>query len=180
MRYLRFWIAFGMLAAFAGNAAVIYKWTDADGVVHFSDQPVPGAERLEVGPAPRVGTFGEKPPPTPGRTTEKATPTKPADYTQFVLSSPTPEQVFFNDDPIVAHLNLDPGLLPNHSITWYLNGAPLTDQAIDAVTITMKQLARGTYTVAATVSDAVSGESRSSDPVTFYVREPSALSPQHK
>jgi hypothetical protein len=44
----------------------------------------------------------------------------------------------------------------------------------------MKQLARGTYTVAATVSDAVSGESRSSDPVTFYVREPSALSPQHK
>ena len=37
------------LAAFAAQAAVIYKWTDADGVVHFSDQPVPGAEKIYTG-----------------------------------------------------------------------------------------------------------------------------------
>jgi hypothetical protein len=178
MRHLRFWIAFGMLAAFAGNAAVIYKWTDADGVVHFSDQPVPGAEKIEVSQAPRVGTFGEKLPPS--QTVAKPTPSKPADYTQFVLSTPTAEQVFFGDDPVTAHLNLDPGLLPNHSITWYLNGAPLTEQPIDAVSISLKQLARGAYTVSATVSDSASGETRSTDAVTFYVREPSALSPQHK
>jgi membrane carboxypeptidase/penicillin-binding protein PbpC len=71
-------------------------------------------------------------------------------------------------------------LLPNHSITWYLNGAPLTEQAIDAVNISLKQLARGAYTISASVSDAVTGESRTSDSVNFYVREPSALSPQHK
>jgi len=179
MRHLRFWIAFGMLAAFAGNAAVIYKWTDADGVVHFSDQPVPGAEKIEVGAAPRVGTLGEKPPP-PSRAVDKPNPTQPADYTLFALSSPTPEQVFFNDDPINAHLDLDPGLLPNHSITWYVNGAQLTEQSTDAVSVMLKQLPRGAYTISATVSDAVSGESRSSETVTFYVREPSALSPQHK
>ena len=34
------------LAAFAGQAAVIYKWTDAQGVVHYSDQPVPGAQKI--------------------------------------------------------------------------------------------------------------------------------------
>jgi len=28
----------------AAHALVVYKWTDAQGVVHFSDQPVPGAE----------------------------------------------------------------------------------------------------------------------------------------
>jgi hypothetical protein len=179
MRHLRIWIAFGMLAAFAGNAAVIYKWTDADGVVHFSDQPVPGAERIEVGQAPRVGTFGEKPPP-PSRTVAKPNPSKPADYTQFEISAPTPEQVFFGDDPVNAHLNLDPGLLPNHLITWYLNGSAQSDQSPEAASIILKQLPRGTYTLSATVSDAVSGESRNSDPVTFYVREPSALSPQHK
>ncbi len=157
-----------MLAAFAANAAVIYKWTDAQGVVHYSDQPVPGAERLEVGPAPRVGTFGEKPPPpTANRTVAKPNPSKPSDYTQFQISSPTPEQVYFGDDPVSAHLTLDPGLLPNHSITWYLN-------------VSLKQLARGAYTISASVSDAVTGESRTSDSVNFYVREPSALSPQHK
>ena len=39
-----------MVAIFASripvDAAVIYKWTDADGVVHFSDQAVPGAEKI--------------------------------------------------------------------------------------------------------------------------------------
>jgi hypothetical protein len=180
MRHLRFWIAFGTLAAFAGNAAVIYKWTDAQGVVHYSDQPVPGAERLEVGPAPRVGTFGEKPPAAQNRTVAKPTPTKPADYTQLAISSPAPEQVFFGDDQVNAHLNLDPGLLPNHSIAWYLNGSVLTEQSPEAVSVVLKQLARGAYTLSATVSDSVSGESRNSESVTFYVREPSALSPQHK
>ena len=37
------------LASFAGQAAVVYKWTDSDGVVHFSDQPVPGAEKITTG-----------------------------------------------------------------------------------------------------------------------------------
>ena len=32
-------------ARFRGASAVVYKWIDADGVVHFSDQPVPGAEK---------------------------------------------------------------------------------------------------------------------------------------
>ena len=128
MRHLRIWIAFGLFAAFAGNAAVIYKWTDG-AMSQVAKQCVPGAEKIEVGAAPRVGTFGEKPPPPPGRTAEKPNPTKPADYTQFVLSAPAPEQVFFNDEPVNAHLNLDPGLLPNHVITWYVNGSALGDQA---------------------------------------------------
>ena len=180
MHHLRLWIAFGLLAAFAGNAAVVYKWTDADGVVHFSDQPVPGAEKLEVGMgSTRTGTtFGEKLPAP--KTAEKTVPTKPSDYTSFSLSSPSPEQTFFNDDIVTAHLNLDPGLLPNHTITWYLDGSALTDQSPDAVTVILRGLPRGTYTVSATVFDSQSQESRNSEIVTFYMREPSALSPQHK
>jgi hypothetical protein len=181
MHHVRLWIACGLLAAFAGNAAVVYKWTDADGVVHFSDQPVPGAEKLDVGVgSTRTGNmFGEKLPP-PKAATEKPNPTKPADYIQFGLSSPLPDQSFFNDDIVTAHLDLDPALLANHSITWYLDGSALTDQSPEAVTIILKGLPRGTYTVSATVFDAQSQESRNSQIVTFYMREPSALSPQHK
>src|SRR3981189_1798206 len=46
MPLLRVWIALGLVAACAADAAVIYKWTDADGVVHYSDQSVPGAEKI--------------------------------------------------------------------------------------------------------------------------------------
>jgi hypothetical protein len=41
-------------------------------------------------------------------------------------------------------------------------------------------LDRGTYTIAATVTDQNTGEAQSSGNVTFFVRQPSALSPQHK
>jgi hypothetical protein len=41
-------------------------------------------------------------------------------------------------------------------------------------------LARGTYTLGATVVDQASGESKSAESVTFYVVRTSLLSPQHK
>ena len=56
MHLRRMWIGLGLFAALAAgvatHAAVVYKWVDADGVVHLSDQPVPGAERIvtESGP----------------------------------------------------------------------------------------------------------------------------------
>ena len=46
MHLARLWIGLGLIAACAAPAAVIYKWTDADGVVHYSDQAVPGAEKI--------------------------------------------------------------------------------------------------------------------------------------
>jgi hypothetical protein len=44
----------------------------------------------------------------------------------------------------------------------------------------MPHLDRGTYTIAATITDQKTGASQSSNSVTFFVRQPSALSPQHK
>ncbi|MGP0088234.1 MAG: DUF4124 domain-containing protein, partial [Steroidobacteraceae bacterium] len=46
MHLLRRSLALGLFAAVVAQAAVVYKWTDADGVVHFSDQPEPGAEKI--------------------------------------------------------------------------------------------------------------------------------------
>lgn len=40
-----------LLAALPVDAQAIYKWTDANGVVHYSDQPPPesaGAERINI------------------------------------------------------------------------------------------------------------------------------------
>ena len=42
----RSWLPVLILAAFAAQGADIYKWTDADGVVHYSDQPHPGAVKI--------------------------------------------------------------------------------------------------------------------------------------
>jgi hypothetical protein len=178
MHLWRLWIALSLLAAFAAGAAVIYKWTDADGVVHYSDQAVPGAEKVVTSSASANGIGGE------AHSTAVATPNKgPAsalDYSEFAIESPAQEEVFFGDDIVSVRLRLVPALKPDQSVTWHLNGRQLDDQGPGAVSFPLPTLPRGTYAIAATVTDPDSGESKSTDSVTFYVRQPSELSPQHK
>jgi hypothetical protein len=166
------------LATFAGQAAVIYKWTDSDGVVHFSDQPVPGAEKIYTGASNTAASV-----PTGQNAGSPADTEKKAgalDYAEFSIASPSPEQTFFGDEPVSASLTLSPALKPGQIVTWHLNGAEVGDQGAAATAITLPHLDRGTYSIGATVTDPATGESRSTNDVTFYVRQPSALSPQHR
>jgi len=171
-----------MLAGALGGAAIVYKWTDADGVVHFSDQSVPGAERIVTSSG---ALHGDSRPvsssvaaPAPAQVPAKSAST--LDFKQFAIVSPANEENIPGSGSVTVRLALDPGLNAMQSITWYLNGSPLTDQAPDATQFTLNDLPRGTYTLGATVVDQSSSESKSTDTVTFYVTRPSVLSPQHK
>ena len=170
------------LAAFAGQAAVIYKWTDSDGVIHYSDQPVPGAEKIFTASGPSTGGSASSTAraANPGTPTPKKTVAPGLNYSQFAITSPVPDQTFFGDDVISGRLTLDPALKPGQTVTWHLNGRPLDDQSPTATQITLPHLDRGTYSLAATVTDPATGESLSTNNVSFFVRQPSELSPQHK
>ena len=165
----------GVLTAFSLQAAVIYKWVDADGVVHFSDQAAPGAEKIFTANAPS-GTSAPRVAAT-GPMDKK--PVTAQGYTEFSITAPAANQTFFGDEVIGVHLNMSPALKPNQTITWHLNGKQL-DQAPDATGFALPRLDRGTFALAATVTDSQTGETQISNSVTFFVRQPSALSPQHK
>jgi hypothetical protein len=170
------WVLLSVLAALAVQAGVIYKWTDADGVVHYSDQAVPGAEKIatsssslnraDSGPShPSTGTTQQK----PGASAIQ----------QLTLVSPSPEQVFFNDEVVSVSLDLQPALKKSQAITWHLNGKAL-EQPPNAVSFSLQGLERGTYVLSATVVDQETGDALNSPTVTFYFRQPSALSPLHR
>lgn len=170
------WLAIGLLTAFTVQAAVIYKWVDADGVVHYSDQASPGAEKIITASSGTSATPGARNATGP----VAPAPQKPAgglNYIDFSITSPAPEQTFFGDDVIAVHLNLSPSLRPNQAITWHLNGQQL-DFPPNAVSFALPRLDRGTYALAATITDQQTSESETSNSVTFFVRQPSALSPQ--
>ena len=163
------------LAAFGGQAAVVYKWTDADGVVHYSDQSVPGAEKIYTAggsTSSRGAAANSDSSPTAGTKKDAA-----LGYATFAIISPTPEQTFFGDEVVAVNLSLEPALKPEQTITWHLNGKELEEAGSH---FALPHLDRGAYVIAATITDQPSGESRTSDSVTFYVRQPSELSPQHK
>jgi hypothetical protein len=175
------WIVLASLAAFAGQAAVVYKWTDSDGVIHFSDQPVPGAEKIFTAGSPTAGgSVSSSRAANPGAPVPKKTAAPGLEYSQFSITSPVPDQTFFGDDVISVHLALVPGLKPDQTITWHLNGKQLDDQGSTATQFTLPHLDRGVYAIAATITDQKSGESLSTDSVSFFVRQPSELAPQHK
>jgi hypothetical protein len=169
------WLAIGLLTGFTVQAAVIYKWVDADGVVHYSDQASPGAEKI-------VTAVSSSPSSSARNATGPIAPLqKPGqgglNYSEFSITSPAPDQTFFGDDVVAVHLNLNPSLRPNQNITWHLNGQQL-DFPPNAVSFPLPRLDRGTYALAATITDQQTSESQTSNTVTFFVRQPSALSPQ--
>ncbi len=170
------WLAIGLLTAFTVQAAVIYKWVDADGVVHYSDQSSPGAEKIvtavSAGSAASGGARNATPSGLPQRVAQSG-----LNYSEFAITSPSPEQTFFGDDVVAVHLNLNPSLRPNQSVTWHLNGKEL-DSPPNAVSFALPRLDRGTYVLAATITDQQTSESQTSNSVTFFVRQPSSLSPQ--
>jgi Domain of unknown function (DUF4124) len=170
-------LGLSLLAAFAVQAAVVYKWVDADGVVHFSDQPSPGAEKIFTSSS-SAGTVTSAPR-SPGGAPQapRGVAASGLGYTEFSIASPVNDQTFFGDDVIAVHLNLEPSLKPNQSITWHLNGKQLDTEA---TAFSLPRLDRGTYALAATITDQQTSESQSSNSVTFFVRQPSALAPQHK
>src|ERR1700676_2300922 len=115
------WIVLASLAAFAGQAAVIYKWTDSDGVIHYSDQPVPGAEKIFTASGSSTGGSASSTarPANPGTPTPKKTVAPGLNYSQFAITSPVPDQTFFGDDVISGRLTLDPALKPGQIVTWH-------------------------------------------------------------
>jgi Domain of unknown function (DUF4124) len=183
MHLCRSWIALGLLGllvrGLAVQAAVVYKWIDADGVVHFSDQPVPGAEKIVTPSSSSRGGLGPASPASSSPAAAKR-PASAPEITQFAIVSPVNEQTITGNQPVSVQIAMEPELKPTQSITWYLNGSPVANQAPDATQFTLEDLPRGTYTLGATMVDQASGETKSADPVTFYVVRTSLLSPQRK
>lgn len=164
-------------------AATVYKWTDSNGVVHYSDQAVPGAERIitQSGANARASTPAPAANPRAVRSRPgKSEPTSsPLDYTEFDIDSPQPDQTF-SESSVSVRLRLEPGLKPGHLISLYLNGKLVDGQSPQSTQFSLNDLPRGAYTLVASVMDASSGESKSTPPVSFNVRQNSLLSPLRK
>jgi len=169
-------IVLGLLATFAARAATIYKWVDADGVVHYTDQPVAGSEKIVTSAAPsRTGTVPVTGAAPVGQTTPQAGPVPPV---VFAILSPNPEQTFVNE-PVPVRLDFQPGGSSQAEIlSWRLNGQLIAEQT--GVQFSLPNLPRGAYNLSATLSDSNTQQTIISTSVTFYVQQPSLLSPQHK
>lgn len=165
-------------ACMAASSATVYKWVDADGVTHFSDQPHAGAQKLQVQAAQ---TYSSPPAPKAPVARPGATVPPRGAYTACTISRPTNDEVFMNTSSVPASVHLEPGVRPGDRIAVSLDGAAIPANVPADTEFTLTAVVRGTHALAVTVIEDATGNVICQSPsVTFHVRQPSLLAPNRQ
>jgi Domain of unknown function (DUF4124) len=162
----------GSSAAGNNGATTTYRWVDAQGVVHYSDTPQPGAQKLEIAPAQ---TFQ----PAPLPTTQSGREIGPrADEYTCLITQPQSQQSIYAPETVPVSVQLSPELRSGDRVQVTFDGtavSPVDDSGLD---FQIDMPIRGQHEVTATVVDSNGKTVCTTPSVTFYVRRPSVLAPQ--
>lgn len=160
-------------------AAQVWRWVDQDGVVHLSDKPVPGAQRIEVKP-PVPAVREPAPvaqPPVSRANASRATSRSTAPYSRCELVDPADDAAFDAPEAVQLSAQVLPVLRPGDRLQATLNGEPVTDWPPNALVHVLQQPARGTYVVTFRVVSADGRTQCQSAARSFHVRQPSLIRP---
>jgi len=164
-----------LFPAFA-NAAEVYRWTDSDGEVHYSDRPNEGAEVVTIeeaqtysAPAPTTTTSSTSSTRKTGADAKKA----PA-YSLFEIVTPQREEVLWNiGGELNVAIRLTPRLQSGHTVSVFLDGELVRKLPRGSTRAQLSDVFRGTHTLIAEVQDSAGAAVAKTDPVQFTVQQTS-------
>ena len=142
---------------------------DEDGVVHYSDQPQPGAERVDL---PKSNTFSRPSVTQPGADTADDAgeqQEEPTGYESLSISSPAAEETLWNIGGVLnVTLALSPALQPGHQVRVYFDGEP---QEVSGTSFQIQEVWRGVHNLQVEVLDETGQLLIRSQPNRFYVQQ---------
>ena len=163
-----------LLACTAVLAATVYRWVDENGVVHYSDQPHPNAEKVQL-QAPQ--TY-KATPAAPG--TVPLPPDQnqaPAGYSGCSIVQPQDQQEFSNIDSLVIAVQVNPQLHSGDQIYIMVDGGAVNNGSPVGNSFTWGPIERGTHVAQAMVRDAGGQLMCQTPAVTFSVHKASIANP---
>jgi len=179
MRHFRFTlICLGLLLSagtFAANGGqtTVYKWVDPQGVVHYSDQPHPNAQKLEIRGAQ---TFSAMPPPQSSTTTAPAqTQPSSAAYDSCAITQPADQQMLTNVYQATAVVQTSPQLRSGDEVRLFVDGKQIQGSG----TSFTFPVFRGQHSVQAVIEDSTGQIVCETNSVTFFVHQPSIQNPHN-
>lgn len=165
-------IFFTALPLFAKD---VYKWTNADGVVIYSDTYQEGAERIRVSgstSSPSNVTQTEDQAQGAEAAAEDAT-----GYTSLEIVQPENDQTIrSNEGTVAVGLALSPTLAEGHSVRIVVDGSELPN-GMQGTQFTLNNLNRGSHSLETRVVDADGNVLINSNRITFHLRKASILTP---
>jgi hypothetical protein len=168
-----FFLTMALLLA-SSVMAQAYRWVDADGVVHFSDRPQPGAEEIVLPEAntvsvPRREPRGRPAPKTDDETPDESSSGQPFAYTSLEFRSPAAEETLWNIEGVLnVALDLQPGLQPGHQVKVYHNGE---SQLVSGTNFQLQEVWRGEHKLQAEILDSNGKMLIRSRSNRFYVQQ---------
>ena len=178
MRSIRFTlICLGLLSAAAladnGGTTTVYRWVDAQGIVHYSDQPHPHAQKLEVRGAQTFSALPESPA-APASAPEETQPGAAA-YQSCAITEPTDQQMLMNVDQATAVVETSPGLRPGDQVRLFVDGKQIPGSG----TSFTFPVFRGQHSLQAMIEDNAGQIVCETSTVTFFVHQPSVQNPHN-
>jgi len=159
-----------VLWATAAASAEVWRWVDDDGVVHFSDTPRAGAERIDISESRQsTGARIYRDTAPPGADGEAPAEEQAFKYDSLTISSPGAEETLWNiEGTVTVSLSLSPGLQTGHRVRVYHNGE---SQMVNSTSFTLDEVWRGTHNIQAEVLDETGRLMIRSQPNRFYVQQ---------
>ena len=170
--YMRLFILVTILMAAGTVQAQAYRWVDEDGIVHYSDKPREGAERVAL-PSDNKVTRRNRPAPVPSarpRTADnEQAPAGPFKYESLDVASPAPEETLWNIEGVLdVSLSLRPALRKGHRVRVYFDGK---EQMVRGTSFQIEEVYRGVHNLQAEIVDATGKLMIRSVPNRFYVQQ---------
>ena len=167
----------GLLAATAwadnGGKTTVYRWVDPQGVVHYSDQPHPNAQKLEITGAQ---TFSALPVPQSSATGAATEPqSSSSGYDSCSIAQPGDQQMLMNVYNATAVVQTSPALRPGDQVHLFVDGKQIAGSG----TSFTFPVFRGQHSVEAVIEDSTGQIVCETSSVTFFVHQPSVQNPHN-
>lgn len=165
----------------SAEAASVYRTTDAQGNVVFTDKSVDNAERVDLEPLTVVPAVGVDVAPPPTQRAEPAAsragqPFMP--YSTFRIAAPEDGQTLPTGAAgnVQVRLAIEPTLREDNQVRLLVDGV-VSQSALNSSAFMLTNLDRGEYTLVAELLDAAGQVRHRSAPVTLYVQRASVNLP---
>jgi uncharacterized protein DUF4124 len=173
---MRKWlILLSALLGTAASAAPAWTWVDEEGTRHYSDRPVPGAERVELAGAQGFGTPSRLP--RTARASADAAGVPGAAYQSIEVVSPAEQETLWNiGTNLPVQVRFQPALQPGHRYDLLYDGQRRNVNTA-AARVTLPNVFRGEHTLQVIVIDAAGTEVMRSPARVFFVQQTSTQNP---
>ena len=173
----------GICAVLAASVvmAQAYRWVDENGVVHFSDRPVEGAESIVLpndGTRQRPQTAATSFASASSATAEQADSTPAVfRYESIEVVAPAPEETLWNIEGVLnVSMRLVPALRQGDQIRVIFDGQERL--VTNSTSLTIDEVYRGVHNIQVEVIDSTGRLMARSLPKRFYVQQNSIAGPR--